>query len=235
MTICGSEAARRQRSAPCTSAPTNFILVQSRSEFAACWSDLSDLCAGRRTRPIDQRRMSHRLPARGAAPERDHAARDHRLCARRQRLVADPDCARRPRFSCAVDTLVLALNEEWVMYLSSSRCRRSREESPCGQLLGWRVQGRGVNDLKSTTSCSAVAVEGAVARRKANQASAWRLGFARNRQTESDPSSNEIRLDTLSARVWARHGDLDGPALRRLERRHSAKAPNTPPVGANEH
>ena len=31
----------------------------------------SDLCAGKRTRPIDQPRMSHRLRARGAAPEQD--------------------------------------------------------------------------------------------------------------------------------------------------------------------
>ena len=44
---------------PCTCALANFISVQSRSGFAACWNDLSDLCVGKRTRPIDQPRMSH--------------------------------------------------------------------------------------------------------------------------------------------------------------------------------
>jgi Transposase DDE domain len=58
------------------SAPMNFISVPSRSGFDACWIGPSDLCAGKRARPIDQPRMSHRFPARGAAPDRDHAVRD---------------------------------------------------------------------------------------------------------------------------------------------------------------
>jgi MFS family permease len=51
-TICGNEADRRHRSARCTSALTNFISVRSRSGFDECWSALSDLCGGKRTRLI---------------------------------------------------------------------------------------------------------------------------------------------------------------------------------------
>ena len=125
------------RSAPCTCALTNFISVQSRSGFAACWNGLSDLCAGKRTGPIDQPRMSHRLRARGAAL--DKIAPDHRLCALRQRQMADFHCARCPRSFFAVDALSLALKEERVLYLAASRCRRSRDGSPYCQHLGWRV------------------------------------------------------------------------------------------------
>jgi Transmembrane secretion effector len=54
MTICGSEADRRRRNAPCTSAPTNSISVPNPSGFGECWSALSDLYAGKRTRLIDR-------------------------------------------------------------------------------------------------------------------------------------------------------------------------------------
>ncbi len=49
--VRGSEAARRQRSAPYTSAIMSFISVQSRSGFAVCWNGLSDLCAGKGKTP----------------------------------------------------------------------------------------------------------------------------------------------------------------------------------------
>ena len=54
-----------------------------------------------------------------------------------------PDCTPWPEILFAVDALVLALKAEWVNYPSSSRCRRSPDESPYGQRLGWPGWGRG--------------------------------------------------------------------------------------------
>ena len=66
-------------------------------------------------------------------------APDHRLCALRQRQMAELLLRPLPGILFAVDTLALALKEERAMYFPSSRCRRSGDGSPYCQLLGWRV------------------------------------------------------------------------------------------------
>ena len=64
----------------------------------------------------------------------------------------------------------------------------------------------------------------AIVGRKADQATAWRASLARKLQTESDASSYQIETTRSAPRLGALRR-LDGAALRRLERRHSAEAP----------
>jgi hypothetical protein len=135
-------------------------------------------------------------------------------------------CARCLGFSSTltVDTLALASNEERAMYFRSSRCRRSWDGSPNCQLKGWRVQGRGVNDLKSTTFRDGAAVEGQLfAQRPIRRP----LGAqALHEIDRPNLTLRRTRLETTrSAPRLGALWRLDGAALRRLERRRSAEAP----------
>ena len=70
--------------------------------------------------------MSHRLRARGAAPDQDRAgSAPLRSTTANGRLLQRP----LPEILFAVDALALALKEERVMYQLASRCRRSRDGS----------------------------------------------------------------------------------------------------------
>ena len=69
----GSEADRRRRSARCTSTPTNSMLARNPSGFGECWSALSDLYAGKRTRPIDPLLPPRRLRSQGLGPDQSAA------------------------------------------------------------------------------------------------------------------------------------------------------------------
>ena len=133
-TICGSEAGRRHRSARCTCAPTNSISVRNPSGFAACLNALLDLCAGKRTHPIDQPATWRRLRARGAAPDQD------RPCVLRARQMADRNCRPLPKILCAVDALALALK-------GGGLCRGQGDHTTSSSS---RILGGSVNDLKTT-------------------------------------------------------------------------------------
>ena len=60
-----------QRSAPYMSAANEFHIDPEPIRIRRMLERPSDLCAGKRTHPIDHRRMSHRLRAREAALNQD--------------------------------------------------------------------------------------------------------------------------------------------------------------------